>query len=53
MSKDELDRLERIINPKFDLNSPEGVKGFLAWLFSTEVDKAFEQYIEATSTDTE
>ena len=32
-----------LLNPKFDLKTQEGVKGFLGWLFDPEVDEAFRQ----------
>jgi hypothetical protein len=32
-----------LLNPKFDLKTHEGVKGFLGWLFDPEVDEAFRQ----------
>ena len=32
-----------LLNPKFDLDTPAGVKGFLEWLFDLEVDKAFRE----------
>jgi hypothetical protein len=32
-----------LLNPKFDLKTQEGVKGFLGWLFDPEVDKAFQE----------
>ena len=34
------------LNPKFDLNTQEGVRGFLEWLFDPKVDKAIEKFIE-------
>jgi hypothetical protein len=37
------------LNPKFDLNTQAGVRGFLEWLFDPEVDKAIEQFIKDTS----
>lgn len=46
--------MEDKLNPKFGLNTENpDVKGFLAWLFDPEVDKAFEQFIQDTSNDTE
>lgn len=33
-----------LLNPKFDLSGENpDIKGFLAWLFDPEVDKAFQE----------
>lgn len=32
-----------LLNPKFDLKTQEGVRGFLEWLYDPEVDKAFQK----------
>ena len=34
------------LNPKFDLNTKEGVRSFLEWLNDPDVDKAIEKFIE-------
>jgi len=32
-----------LLAPKFDLDTPDGVRGFVEWLFDPEVDKAFRE----------
>jgi len=41
-----------LLNPKFDLNTESGVRGFLEWLFDPEVDKALEQFIRENTDET-
>ena len=43
---------DELLNPTFGLNTDTpDVKGFLAWLFNPEVDKALEQYIAEHEND--
>lgn len=43
---------DELLNPNFGLNTDTpDVKGFLAWLFNPEVDKALEQYIAEHEND--
>lgn len=43
---------EKLLNPRFDLNTESGVRGFLEWLFDPEADKALEQFIKETADET-
>jgi len=43
---------EKLLNPRFDLNTESGVRGFLEWLFDPEADKALEQFIKENTDET-
>jgi len=47
MTENEKSKQEQLLNPNFGLNTDKpDIKGFLAWLYDPEVDKAYEQFIK-------
>lgn len=40
-----------LLSPKFDLDTPDGMRGFMKWLFDPEVDKAFQEAFPLDDTE--